>query len=125
MVCAPSGVLASRAVPVTAQRLRSSGDVRAVFAARAAAACPQAVVHRRRREDSGPPRVAFVAGKKVGNAVARNSVKRRLRAVVRELELPPGSDYVVVGRAAALGAPYRELLHRVSATFHKMEGLAL
>jgi len=47
-------------------------------------------------------RVGFTCSKKVGNAVARNRAKRRLRALARA-ELPlgarPGWDYVLVGRA--------------------------
>ena len=52
----------------------------------------------------GAVRVGFTCSKKVGNAVARNRAKRRLRAVAR-LELPlngrPGWDYVLIGRAEA------------------------
>ncbi|WP_299627960.1 ribonuclease P protein component [uncultured Tateyamaria sp.] len=50
----------------------------------------------------GPMRVGFTCSKKVGNAVARNRAKRRLREIAR-LELPrcgiPGTDYVLIGRA--------------------------
>jgi ribonuclease P protein component len=53
------------------------------------------------REDQGPLRVGFTCSKKVGNAVARNRAKRRLRELAR-LVLPalgrPGFDYVLIGR---------------------------
>ncbi|MGC9419927.1 MAG: ribonuclease P protein component, partial [Rhodovulum sp.] len=46
-------------------------------------------------------RVGFTCSKKVGNAVARNRAKRRLREIAR-LVLPadgrPGWDYVLIGR---------------------------
>ena len=49
-------------------------------------------------------RVGFTCSKKVGNAVARNRAKRRLREVAR-LILPAhgrdGWDYVLIGRAEA------------------------
>jgi len=49
-------------------------------------------------------RVGFTCSKKVGNAVARNRAKRRLRALARDV-LPthgqPGWDYVLVGRSGA------------------------
>ncbi len=49
-------------------------------------------------------RVGFTCSKKVGNAVARNRAKRRLREIAR-LVLPlhgkPGWDYVLIGRADA------------------------
>jgi ribonuclease P protein component len=64
---------------------------------------------RRGRDTAGPrPRLGVTASRRVGNAVVRNRVKRRIRAAFRlgrEL-LPPGSDVVVVARpgAAMIGA---------------------
>ena len=63
-------------------------------------------MHGRRRSDGGAPRVAVVAGKKVGNAVVRNRVKRRLRAALAVTAIPAGVDLVVVGRAAAAAATF-------------------
>lgn len=59
---------------------------------------------------SGPPRVAYAIGRKAGGAVVRNRVRRRLRAIVREVaaELDPGS-YLIGAGAAAATLPYREL----------------
>nr|WP_328795126.1 ribonuclease P protein component [Jannaschia marina] len=51
--------------------------------------------------------VGFTCSKKVGNAVARNRAKRRLREIAR-LDLPalarPGWDYVLIGRAGTTAA---------------------
>ncbi|MCI2394406.1 ribonuclease P protein component [Aliiroseovarius sediminis] len=60
---------------------------------------------KRRDTETAPPeqiRIGYTCSKKVGNAVARNRAKRRLRAIAREV-LPthgkPGWDYVLIGRA--------------------------
>ncbi len=52
-------------------------------------------------------RYGFIAGKRLGKAVARNRVKRLLREVVRELHprLKPGWDIVFVARTALVGEP--------------------
>ena len=64
------------------------------------------------RRVGGPVRVGFTVSKKVGNAVERNRVRRRLREIVRLTaaeELASGHDYVLVGRRAALSLPFERL----------------
>jgi len=58
-------------------------------------------------------RIGFTASRKVGNAVARNRARRRLRAVAAVL-LPQsakeGTDYVLIARRTTLSRPYQLLL---------------
>ena len=58
-------------------------------------------------------RTGVTASKKVGNAVARNRAKRRMRALFRKLECdhaPFGTDYVLVARHSLVQAAWAELL---------------
>lgn len=56
-----------------------------------------AVLHVLDRGTPGPSRFGFIVTKAVGNAVTRNTVRRRLRAVCRELVpvVPEGIDVVI------------------------------
>lgn len=64
---------------------------------------------RRRGDDTEAMRVGFTVTKKIGNAVIRNRMKRRLRALAREL-LPTagvrGADHVLIGRAGGVERDY-------------------
>jgi ribonuclease P protein component len=93
------------------ERLRKRADF---VAAASGIKVPAAtfVLQARDRRDRGPVRVGFTVSKKVGNAVERNRVRRRLREVVRlnsQAALRPGHDYVLVGRRAALSADFSQL----------------
>jgi len=59
-------------------------------------------------------RFGFSVGKKLGKAVARNRIKRRLRAAARSLPVGEGWDIVVVVRREAAGAPFEKLHHSLS-----------
>lgn len=70
-------------------------------------------------------RVGFTCSKKVGNAVARNRAKRRLREIARLTLAPladPRADYVLIGRAEATASlPFAQLqsdLRRAVAKLH-------
>jgi ribonuclease P protein component len=87
--------------------LKRRADFLAAARARHRATSAFIVQGRERRSDEAAPdalRVGFTCSKKVGNAVARNRAKRRLRALARAV-LPargkPGWDYVLIGRSGA------------------------
>lgn len=69
-----------------------------------------------RRDDPRPPLVGFVVSKKVGSAVARNRVRRRLRHLMRGYlgSLPGGSLLVLRAAPSAAGACQADLAADVS-----------
>ncbi len=85
------------------------------------------LVQARFRDDGDPAvRVGFTCSKKVGNAVARNRAKRRLREVAR-LALPdigrPGWDYVLIGRAEqTVARPFALLQGDFAGALRKLHG---
>ena len=65
----------------------------------------------------GRLRIGFTASKKIGNAVARNRAKRRLRAAASQV-LPllgrEGHDYVLVARGTCVARPFPALLSDIT-----------
>ncbi|MEA2818487.1 MAG: ribonuclease protein component [Bradyrhizobium sp.] len=82
------------------------------------------VVQSRARGDEGPVRVGFTVTKKVGTATERNRVRRRLRELVKRLDvisMRPHSDYVLVGRRAALTRDFATMLDDLRSALHRLE----
>ncbi|HVM00365.1 MAG TPA: ribonuclease P protein component [Egibacteraceae bacterium] len=105
-------------------RLRTAGDIRAVFAVRNVAQGPAMAVHGRRRLDDGPGRATVVVGRKLGDAVRRNRAKRRLRAALQHSCPPPGLDVVVVGRSSVLTADFGDLVRQAQRLLERVHARA-
>jgi ribonuclease P protein component len=73
------------------------------------------------RVPEGPTRCGFSVSRRVGNAVARNRVRRRLREIVRcrLTAVAPGWHLVLTARPATVAAPYRALLQSVDELFRR------
>jgi ribonuclease P protein component len=104
-------------------RLRQRADFLAVAnGARAGSAA--FVLQSRRRDDDGPVRVGFTVTKKHGTATERNRIRRRLRELVKRLDvitMRPHSDYVLVGRRAALTCDFATMLDDLRSALHRLE----
>ena len=104
-------------------RLRQRADFLAV-ANGARANSPAFVVQSRRREDSGPIRIGFTVTRKNGSATERNRIRRRLRELVKRLDvisMRPHHDYVLVGRRAALERDFAAMLDDLRSALHRLE----
>ena len=73
------------------------------------------------RNGLGRCRFAFSTGRKLGSAVVRNRVRRRLRSVVRSMapRLDEGWDVLVVARPPCIEASYQELAASVERLFRR------
>ncbi|MGI9824965.1 ribonuclease P protein component [Agromyces sp. Marseille-Q5079] len=98
-----------------ANRITSADDYRVVVRRGAKVATPHTVSYVRSRESAGDPRFGFIVSKKVGSAVRRNRVRRRLKAVTHEVVLAGASHVDVVVRAlpGAADASWAELRSEV------------
>ena len=75
-----------------------------------------------RKNRTGRSRVGITVSKKLGHAVVRNRVRRRLREIYRlhEDSFCPGWDIVVVARSRAVDAPF----DRLTASYLSLAGRA-
>jgi ribonuclease P protein component len=104
-------------------RLRQRADFLAVAnGARVSSAA--FALQSRARSDQGPIRVGFTVTKKNGTATERNRIRRRLREVVKRLDvisMRPHHDYVVVGRREALSRDFAVMLDDLNGALHRLD----
>ena len=90
--------------------LKENRLFRRLYAKGRSAVTPTMVLYCRKNGSRGN-RLGLTTGTKLGKAVVRNKIRRRLRAIYRchEQELLPGYDVVIVARHLAAQRPYAEL----------------
>jgi ribonuclease P protein component len=104
-------------------RLRQRADFLAV-ASGARVNSAAFVVQSLSRDDDGPIRVGFTVTKKHGTATERNRIRRRLRELVKRLDvitMRPHSDYVLVGRRTALNRDFATMLEDLRSALHRLD----
>lgn len=112
------------------ERLKSHSEFVAVLKRRHKVSRNDIVVHYLVRDDSHTRhpvvpearRMGLAVSKSVGNAVTRNTVKRRFRVLARAYEdrLPEGCDIVMRAKPSAADAPFDSLDGQVASAFAKI-----
>jgi ribonuclease P protein component len=90
--------------------LKKNSDFRRLYAKGKSAVTPYLVVYTRPNR-LGENRLGYTVSVKLGHAVVRNRVRRRLREIYRlnAPQLRQGHDIVIVARSRAVGSEYRKL----------------
>ena len=121
---------APRARPQEAQRLvsptvlRKRADFLAANAGKRAATAGFILLVRDRGDGDPMKRVGFTVTKKIGGAVVRNRMKRRFRALAREI-IPShgtaGADHVMIGRSGGIERPFEHLREDLTRALHRLQ----
>ena len=111
------------------ERLKQRSEFLRVAAARRKWVAPGLILQAAPRPaleepDAAPFRIGYTASRKIGNAVARNRARRRLRAAVAEV-MPAhacrGCDYVLIARRRTVDRRFADLIADLETAF---DGLA-
>jgi ribonuclease P protein component len=116
----------SRARPQEAQRLatiRKRADFLAANGGKRASTPGFILLVRDRKDASAAMRVGFTVTRKIGGAVVRNRMKRRFRALAREI-IPQqgfaGADHVMIGRSGGVEREFGALRTELEDALNKL-----
>lgn len=112
-------------------RLTRRADYLRVAATRKKAATGGLILQAAPMNPAAPPsaagpapsfRIGYTCSRKVGNAVARNRARRRLKEAAARLfaHARPGYDYVLIGRSETVSRPFAQLLADLKAALEKL-----
>lgn len=99
-------------------RIKQEKEFREIMQLKNSFANRHLIIYIRHHNQYHHPRVGLSVGKKLGNAVKRNQVKRYLRQAIQGVfaELPPDIDIILIARPQAANLSYYEMeknLHHV------------
>lgn len=103
-------------------RLKSSLDFQAVYSKGRSVANRAAVLYLLAPKPAGEvSRIGFAAGRKLGKAVVRNRIKRRIKEAVRLLwkRVKPGYLIIIIARQSAKEMAFSDLQAKVAELFEK------
>lgn len=91
--------------------IKKNHEFRRVYNKGKSAATSKIVVYCRQRRAADKNRLGITVGTKIGKAVIRNRIRRRIKEIYRlnEEKLKTGYDIVIVARVRSREAQYREL----------------
>lgn len=80
-------------------------------------------MNKQNNKQSNQPRFGLTITKKIGNAVVRNRIRRRLRAALAQMTVPaqPAHDYVIVARTGCLNAAFHKLVEALNQALQKSQ----
>ena len=76
-----------------------------------------------RKNRAGRSRIGYTVSNKVGHAVVRNRIRRRLKAAAAGLagtKARPGTDYVLIAREAAYTLPFAEIVKHLDQALQRV-----
>lgn len=106
-------------------RIKKNKEFQAVFKNGQSFANRQFVVYVMDQPEQLHFRVGLSVGKKIGNAVTRNRIKRLIRQVIFEFapELNQNKDYVIIARMPAADMAYEEVKKSLAHVLRKAKAL--
>ncbi|MBE6136810.1 MAG: ribonuclease P protein component [Erysipelotrichaceae bacterium] len=104
-------------------RVKKSNEIEKILKEKKFSSNSYFSVYKRNNPETSHFRYAISVGKKLGNAVIRNKLKRQIRAVINELniDLNRNTDVFIIAKVKILDISYQEMLKQLEYLFNKQK----
>lgn len=100
-------------------RVKKSKEIEEILKNHRFSSNPYFTIYIKEQHETNHFRYAMSVGKKIGNAVVRNQIKRQIRAIVRKFSVISTIDVFVIARSNVLKLTFQEMEKELKALFQK------
>ena len=103
-------------------RVKKSKEIETIMKKGVSKSNPYFIIYKYRNPNYENFRIAISVGKKIGIAVTRNQVKRRIRAITNEYkhQIDPNYDYFIIVRKGVENLDYKDFQIKLEQVYRKM-----
>ena len=104
-------------------RVKKSNEIEQIIKEKKYFSNPYYSVYKKKNTETSYFRYAISVGKKIGNAVTRNRVKRQIRAILNDLSIDMNNnvDVFIIAKVKVLDIDYQEMLKQLEYLFKKQK----
>lgn len=102
-------------------RVKKSKEIEEILKRKKFSSNSYFIVYVKEQSETNHFRYAMSVGKKIGNAVVRNRIKRQIRAVMRDLMVSDGVDLFIIARAKVQQASFKQLQSQLQILLQKQK----
>lgn len=100
-------------------RVKKSKEIEEILKKHCYFSTPYFTIYINIKHETNHFRYAMSVGKKIGNAVERNCIKRKVRAIIRNFNVIDGVDIFIIVREKILNLNFQEMTKELKYLFNK------
>ena len=102
-------------------RVKKSKEIEQILKNRRFSSSPYFTIYMKEQHETNHFRYAMSVGKKIGNAVVRNHIKRQIRAALRTFNVIPAVDVFIVARGKIIDLDFQGIERELKYLFQRQK----
>ncbi|MBD5390715.1 ribonuclease P protein component [bacterium] len=102
-------------------RVKKSKEIEEILKKHCFVSSPYFTIYIKQQNETNHFRYAVSVGKKIGNAVVRNHIKRQIRAILRKVNVKPNFDVFIIVRGKILEIDFLKMQNEIIKLFQRQK----